>query len=217
MPEIQSNTDRSDAGGRIMRHVLVTFINGPDSKFDPFGRTRVVTRYLCALACLLFGWAAVASNMGGDERWVSAWQGSPTSGQTFDPPSCPSDTGLNSQTVRNLVFISAGGHSVRARVSNTYGNNPLRVGAASIAISAGGANTVAGSIHKLRFGGKESILVAAGAEAVSDPVPMTVQALQTLAISIYLPRSTGPATQHYFALQDNFIAAGDQSNSSDGT
>jgi lysophospholipase L1-like esterase len=200
-----------------MIHFRVSFTNPLESKSDPLARARLATRHFCALACLLFASAALAVNMDDDRRWVSAWQGSPTPGQTFDPPSCPSDAGLNSQTVRNLVFISAGGQSVRARISNAYGNNPLLVGAASIAISASGANTVAGSIHKLRFGGKDSILVAAGGEAVSDPVPMTVQALQILAISIYLPRSTGPATQHYFALQENFIAAGDQSSSSDGS
>jgi hypothetical protein len=43
-----------------------TFMDRPESKSDPFGRTRVVTWYLCALACLLSGCAAVVSNMAGN-------------------------------------------------------------------------------------------------------------------------------------------------------
>lgn len=142
-------------------------------------------------------------------RWVAAWQGSPTPGGTFYSPGCPSDVGLNGQTVRNIVFLSAGGESVRVRLSNAAGANPLMVGSATVANSAGGAAIVAGSAQALEFGGQSSILIAAGGEAVSDPVKMPVQSLQTLVVSIYLPGSTGPSTQHYFAAQTNYLAAGD--------
>lgn len=40
-------------------------------------------------------------------------------------------------------------------------------------------------------------MIAAGGEAVSDPVQLEVKAPDDLVISIYLPDSTGPATQHY--------------------
>ena len=172
---------------------------------------------LCTVACMMCAPLAVSKGPNANGRWVSAWQGSPTPGDTFDSPSCPSDVGLNDQTVRNAVYVSAGGAFVRARISNAAGSDPLKVGAASIAISAGGAATVPGTLHMLRFSGKTTILVAAGGEAVSDPVALRVEALQTLAVSIYLPDNTGPATQHYFAQQDNFVGAGDQSSSRDGT
>jgi lysophospholipase L1-like esterase len=121
--------------------------------------------------------------------------------------------GLSGQTVRNIVFLSAGGDAVRVRLSNAGGVNPLMVGSASVAISNGGAAAVAGSVQALSFAGRSSILIAAGGEVVSDPVPMSVQPMATLAVSVYLPGSTGLATQHYFAAQTNYLAAGDATGS----
>ncbi len=168
---------------------------------------------ICATLFLACGPAAVARSSDGSRSWVAAWQGSPTLGGTFDSSGCPSDVGLNNQTIRNIVYITAGGHSVRARISNAAGSDPLKVGAASMAISAGGAATVPGSLHRLHFGGKNSIVVAAGGEVLSDPVGLTVRALQTLSVSLYLPSNTGLATQHYFPQQTNYLAVGDQTAS----
>ena len=147
-----------------------------------------------------------------DGHWVSAWQGSPMTGGTFFSPGCPSDVGLTNQTIRNVVYLSAGGDKVRVRISNAYGSEPLNVGAATVAISAGGAATVPGSTRTLKFSGKTSILVAADGEALSDPVNLKVPPLSTLAISVFLPDSTGLATQHFLAVQDNFIASGDMTS-----
>src|SRR4051812_7002910 len=54
-------------------------------------------------------------------RWVNAWQGSPVGGGTIPGASCPADKGLNNQTVRNIVFLSAGGDRIRVRVTNAFG------------------------------------------------------------------------------------------------
>ena len=145
--------------------------------------------------------------------WISTWQGTPTPGGTFYSPGCPSDVGLANQTVRNVVHVSAGGNWVRARISNEYGANPLLVGAATIAVAANGAAIAPGSLHPLHFSGSTSILIAAGGEVVSDPVPLQVMALDNLDVSVYLPGSTGLATQHYYADQDNYLAVGDQTGS----
>lgn len=142
--------------------------------------------------------------------WVAAWQGSPTVGGSFDASYCPSDMDLKNQTVRNIVFASTGGDRVRVRISNVGGASPLRVGSATIALSAGGSAIVDGTTRNLLFGGSRSTLIAAEGEGLSDPVSLDVSALQTLAISIYLPDRTGPATQHYFATENNFLASGNQ-------
>jgi len=135
----------------------------------------------------------------------------------FTRQAAPSDVGLNGQTVRNIVFLSAGGNWVRARISNAGGSLPLAVGSASVALSAGGAAATAGTLHPLQFAGQDSIVIAAGGEAVSDPVPMQVAAFQTLVLNVYLPGATGPATQHYFAAQNNYLAAGDQTQAANAT
>lgn len=152
-----------------------------------------------------------------DGHWVASWQGSPMTGGTFFSPGCPSDVGLNNQTVRNVIFLSAGGNKVRVRLSNAYGSNPLNVGAATVAISAGGAATIPGTTHTLRFNGKTSIVIAADSEVLSDPVDLSIPPLSTLAVSIFLPNNTGLSTQHFLAVQTNFIASGDMTDVNDAT
>ncbi|KYF76867.1 hypothetical protein BE17_39105 [Sorangium cellulosum] len=168
------------------------------------------TAAVIALLTVALARPALAADQPAEGRWVAAWHGSPTPGGTFNSQDCPSDVGLSGQTVRNIVRLSAGGTAVRVRISNAGGAEPLKVGAASVALSAGGATTTAGTSQPLRFAGQPTIVIAAGGEAVSDPVALKVQPLQTLAVSVYLPAKTGPATQHYFASQDNFLAAGNQ-------
>jgi lysophospholipase L1-like esterase len=108
--------------------------------------------------------------------------------------------------VRNIVFNSVGGSEVRVRLTNTFGAQPLQVGRVAVALAATGASTVAGSMRVLSFGGAPGITVPAGAEAFSDPVAMSVRAQQKLAVSIFLPASTGAATQHFFAMQTNYVS-----------
>ena len=162
--------------------------------------------------------AAAPTGEGPDNQrrgWVAAWQGSPVPGGTIPVPffNCPADKGVDNQTVRNVVFLSAGGDRVRARLTNTFGSQPLHIGSASVAIAGIGSATLPGTNRSLRFNGRSSILIAAGGEALSDPVSLKVKALQTLAISVYLPNATGPATQHFFAQQDNYVAAGNHTSS----
>jgi len=175
-----------------------------------------VLRILVAVASVV-ALAAVVINplaQGRDNsglHWVVAWQGSPMSGGTFFSPGCPSDVGLTNQTIRNVVYLSAGGDKVRVRISNAFGATPLNVGAATVGISAGGATTVSGTLHPLTFSGKPSIIIAADSEALSDPVNFRIPPLTTLAVSIFLPKSTGLATQHFLAVQTNYLAPGDMS------
>jgi lysophospholipase L1-like esterase len=145
------------------------------------------------------------------DDWVNAWQGSPTAGGTFDHESCPADTGLDDQTVRNVVPVSTSGSQVRVRVSNAFGDAPLQVGAASIAAAAQGPASAPGTVRPLSFAGRPSVLVAAGGEALSDPVELDVAALQRLQVSVYLPGPTGPATQHNNSRETNYLASGDHS------
>jgi lysophospholipase L1-like esterase len=172
-----------------------------------------------ALVFAASGYAASSSARAshGAVRWVNAWQASPAPGGTIPGSDCPADMGLNNQTVRNIAFTTAGGSWVRVRLSNAFGAQPLQVGAASVAIAGTGAAVVPGSTRALRFGGRSSILIAADAEALSDPVSLKIHALQRLDLSVYLPTATGPATQHFFAQQDNYLASGNQVGASSAT
>lgn len=204
-----ANTQRPHGVTSGRRNALRFLLDLPRPRLGRLPRFALIAAAI-ALTAGASGRPALAADPAPDGRWVSAWHGSPTPGGTFNSQDCPSDVGLTGQTVRNIVRLSAGGSSVRVRISNAGGSEPLKVGAASVAASAGGAATVAGTSKPLRFAGQASIVIAAGGEAVSDPVALNVQPLQTLAVNIHLPAKTGPATQHYFAAQDNFLAAGNQ-------
>src|SRR4029079_394001 len=79
-------------------------------------------------------------------------------------------------------------------------------GAANIALSATGASTVPGSGRTLTFGGDPSITIPPGALVVSDPVELEVPDGGDLAVSIFVPERTGPATWHFEGRQTSFIS-----------
>lgn len=126
-----------------------------------------------------------------DERWVASWAAVPDSA---GPP-------LQAQTVRQIIRTSLGGSSLRVRLSNLFGNAPVTIGPVHVALHANDAAIVPGSDHALTFDGKSAVTLAKGGSALSDPVKMKVTALQELAVSLYLPTHTGPATMHGIALQ----------------
>jgi lysophospholipase L1-like esterase len=147
----------------------------------------------------------------GRSRWVASWAASPVVGSVIPFSDCPAGNGLTDQTVRNVVFVSVGGTSVRVRLTNAFGTTPVRVGHASAAVQSSDANAVPGTVRELRFHGHRSVTIPAGRELFSDPVSLRVAALSTLLVSVYVPGPTGPVTNHPFTAQGNFLAAGDQS------
>jgi lysophospholipase L1-like esterase len=155
---------------------------------------------------------------GAGEHWVAAWGASPVVGTPIPfLPGCPAGAGLADQTVRNVIFVSAGGRSVRVRLTNTFGLRSMRVDHAAVAVQAADAGAVPGTVRALRFGGRPEVTLAAGGRALSDPVPLSVAALSTLLVSVHVPGPTGPVTTHPFTAQGNFLAAGDRTLSATGT
>jgi lysophospholipase L1-like esterase len=145
-------------------------------------------------------------------NWTAGWTASPVVGTVIPfSPDCPAGTGLTDETVRDVVFLSAGGDAVRVRLTNAFGAQRMRVTHASVAVQAANAAAVPGSVRALSFGGAPAITIAAGAEALSDPVPLRVAPLSTLLVSVYVPGPTGPVTNHPFTAQGNFLAGGDRS------
>jgi lysophospholipase L1-like esterase len=113
------------------------------------------------------------------------------------------------QTVRLIAHASLGGDAVRIRLSNAFGNAPLRIGAAHIALAGAGSSLAAGSDRALQFGGAPSITIPPGAIVLSDPITLRTPALANLAVSLFLPDSAVASTVHYAAQQTGYVAAGD--------
>jgi lysophospholipase L1-like esterase len=136
--------------------------------------------------------------------WVTSWGGSAMS----PTPLASSVQTLQDQTVRNLVYTSAGGDQLRIRLSNAFGDRAVLIGAATVARQLRGAGLDPATVHRITFAGRASVVLPVGGGAVSDPVAMPVPALANLAVSLYLPQPTGPATYHQDAQQTNYLAAG---------
>ena len=144
------------------------------------------TIFAAAAAVALMSAASVARADG----WIASWGAS----DVF-----PIGQQINYQTLRQIVRLSAGGKQVRVRFSNETGLYPLVIGAAHIAKPAPDApvGTIdAATDHALTFGGLGEITVPPGAAALSDPVDMDIAPLSTLAISLFVPRWTGPSVIH---------------------
>ncbi|MBV9338116.1 MAG: SGNH/GDSL hydrolase family protein [Solirubrobacterales bacterium] len=145
-------------------------------------------------------------------QWVSSWAASPQTAV----PGTPDATGFNNQTIRNVVFTSVSGNFVRVRFTNTFGDQTLQIGGASIAVAGSGAAATGRNVP-LTFGGQPSVQIPIGAEALSDPVRLHVPALQDLAVSVYLPTATGSATLHSLGQQNTYVASGDHTGDNSGS
>jgi len=116
--------------------------------------------------------------------WVPSWYASP---EAADAP----QRVLAHQTLRQIVRLSAGGDQLRIRLSNRFGDAPLRLDAVDVALRASGAAIRLGSSRAVTFQGHGDVTLAPGADVLSDPVALTVAPAAELAISVY---AEGPAT-----------------------
>ena len=153
-----------------------------------------------AIAVLAGSRPAAAGRRGSDgDGWVTSWSASPQVAGS-------GAIGLEDQTVRDIIFTSAGGDLVRLELTNALGTSPLRVGRVTVAVAGPGAGVAPGTIHPVTFGGAGSFRVPAGARILSDPVVMRVRPLQDLAVSVYLPGRGGAATLHAYARQVSWVS-----------
>ncbi|WP_049411565.1 SGNH/GDSL hydrolase family protein [Stenotrophomonas geniculata] len=139
-------------------------------------------------------------------HWVASWQASPQPvwGADFLFPTLVPAT-LHDQTFRQTARISLGGPRLRVRLSNAYGTQPLRIGAASVAARAGATP------QPLSFDGQPGVLIGPGQERLSDPLSLATDDRQALQVSIFVPGPTPVQTFHWEGRQTSWTAPGDQS------
>jgi lysophospholipase L1-like esterase len=137
---------------------------------------------------------------GNPRHWVGTWAAAPAPAEGV--------VGFNNHTLRMNPRVSIGGDRLRVRISNAYGNRPLTIGAARIALRDNGPAIVPGSDRKLTFGGSDGTVIAAGAVQFSDPVELPVKPLADLAVSFHLPGEVLAdfAITGRYARQTNYIS-----------
>ena len=140
-----------------------------------------------------------------NRHWVGTWATAPHQPDLGVPGLA--NQGFENQTVRQIMHLSIGGHEVRVRLS-AFGSNGLVVGAARVALREAGAGAaiLPESDRVLTFGGSPVISIPPGALVLSDPVKLDVPAFADLAISIYTPGASGPATWHFESRQLSYVS-----------
>ncbi|MER6306359.1 SGNH/GDSL hydrolase family protein [Streptomyces sp. NPDC001657] len=123
--------------------------------------------------------------------------------------------GFAEQTVRQVVRVTGSGTAARIVLSNRYGTGPLEVAGASLARTGEGAGVQEGTVRRLTFGGAAGVRIPAGGEVRSDAVEVAVAPFESLTVSLYFARPTGPATFHAQAYATAYRAAGDRLTATD--
>ncbi|MBY0506634.1 MAG: SGNH/GDSL hydrolase family protein [Bryobacteraceae bacterium] len=137
------------------------------------------------------------------DRWVASWAPSPSPQLADAAQMRTAKLVFENQTLRQTVHVSLGGEQVRVRLSNAFGKEKVRIGAARI-----GRN---GPGQVLTFSGRPEVTIPADAIILSDPVRLSIPSGADLTISLYLPGPALGAGIHYAAQQTNQVGAGDQS------
>lgn len=142
--------------------------------------------------------APVAATTTCGPAWVTGWMAA--------PHAAPRVAALDGATLRMVVHPQVTGTQVRVRLSNAYGTAPLTVGAVSAGRSDGPGGVVPATLTRVLFAGRGTVVVPAGGDVVSDPVPVLAEAGRALAVSMFLPVAPSVTTGHAVALQTSYLS-----------
>ncbi|MFE6890282.1 SGNH/GDSL hydrolase family protein [Streptomyces sp. NPDC057694] len=146
--------------------------------------------------------------------WAGSWSAAPAGAE----PGTETN-GFSGRSVRNIVHTSIGGTGARVTLSNLYGQQPLSITHASIAVASApnSPTALAGTVRRLTFSGNTSVVVAAGSQIVSDAVRIQVPGDSDMLVTTYSPTASGPVTYHPQARQMSYVASGDLVEDPTGT
>jgi len=156
-------------------------------------------------------------------HWAAAWsasaQGPFPHGRETAQPDLTSifpdpEKGAADQSFRMIVRPDIWGTEARIRLSNAHGSRPITFDGAYVGLHVMSGAVLGGSSRPLRFAGAESVTIAPGAHAVSDPVGLDFFANpddplltgRALAISFHVTGESGPMTYHAKALQTSYLS-----------
>lgn len=142
--------------------------------------------------------------------WIGAWSAAPSSLDTH--------VSFTRVTLREIVHASIGGNALRVRLTNRFGDRPLSISAASIAVATSSSEPSAmhRTLRRITFSGSPSVTIPAHSDVISDTVPLGISPQSDLLVSLYVPGPTGPPTYHHLAYQDNFLADGNRAGQERG-
>ena len=146
------------------------------------------------------------------DGWVGAWSTSPVEfnlKKMLDLDWIKCDLGLRNLTFRTRIQPTISGEDVRITLSNEFGTGPLTVDTVSVAK---GYEKLPQAIKtwtrkNVTFGGETSVTIPAGETVTSDPVGMSVDALEYLTVSLFMKRTEAMKTYGLIG-GDTYIMSG---------
>jgi len=159
---------------------------------------------------LLAASLALASPAWSAGPWVRTWEASPVEIPTAWPghPIIP----MSDVTFRMIARVSAGGQSLRLRLSNEMTDAPLPIGAVHVALAGPDGTPQSGTDRIVTFAGLAAPTIPAFAPIESDPVVLTVPPLSKLVVSIHVPGEATRVTIHSLGVSTTQIVPGDQTS-----
>lgn len=159
---------------------------------------------------LLTGWLLGLASVHGSEspgRWVATWA---TSQQLTEKGNLPPEPGFIEATVRQKLRVSIGGEKLRVRFSNEFGNGPLTLEAAHVALAVGFADAKIqpGTSRPLTFRGAGSVTIQPGANVISDPLDLPLAPMADVAITTVTKASPSDVTGHPGSRTTSYFAYG---------
>ncbi|TDL31032.1 SGNH/GDSL hydrolase family protein [Jeotgalibacillus sp. S-D1] len=146
-----------------------------------------------------------SSNLSSEkEKWVGAW----TASMQAPFKDGISHEGFEDQTLRFVVHPSAEGDNIRLRLSNAFGEEPLKIEEVRVAVSTKGPDIISGTDQQVTFGGDKQVTIPAGEREFSDSIPADLTHGKDLVVSLYVQDKTGPATWHPKSMQTTYITSG---------
>jgi lysophospholipase L1-like esterase len=211
----KSGADNSGRGARTLLQdpgkgndpagVLRYFLTGASAACMRKGEEHAVgmlPRLLRApvLFCLGFVFAHA-----GEPRWVATWATAP---QLVEPGNLPPAPGFADGTLRQKLRTSIAGRTIRVRFSNAFGDTPLTLEAAQVALSAGDAAIRPESGRALTFHGSAAVTIQPGAMVISDAVALELPAMADVAVTVHTKGAPSDVTGHPGSRTTSYFAYG---------
>jgi lysophospholipase L1-like esterase len=163
----------------------------------------------CAVLAAIIVTNAGAGPRPAPDSWIVAWA---SAQQTPEPDNRLKSDLIGDVTLRQMVRLTLGGTAIRVRLSNAFGAQPLHILGLHVAEAErpGSSAVVQATDHAATFVGAGAVIIPAGAEYLSDPIALPVQAGRSLAISLHLDGVPPSQTGHPGSRATTYLAAGDQ-------
>jgi lysophospholipase L1-like esterase len=143
----------------------------------------------------------------GAQHWVGTWTGSPYYDSGNQPPAS-----LSNAVLRQVVRISLGGSKFRVQFSNLFGNGPVTIRAAHIALCkatpAVDSTIDPATDTALAFSGSASATIEQGQELWSDPIAFAIPALGTVSLTTAFENVPSSVVGHSGSRTTSYLQAG---------